>query len=92
MVAHQHGQAHPKTRLLSMVQGVGAMVSLAVPLAATPSAGNEGFCYQTTDPQRGVIYFYCPGGKTFIVKQDPQTGTRYEKHGAGPWCPLDSSL
>jgi len=66
------------------------MVSLAVLLAAMPSwAGKDGICYQTTDPQRGVIYFYYPGGKTFIVKQDPQTGKLYEKQGAGPWHPLD---
>jgi hypothetical protein len=42
--------------------------------------------------QRVVVYFYCPGKKTYIVKPVPQTsklGKLYEKQGAGPWCPLD---
>jgi hypothetical protein len=26
------------------------------------------------DPQRVVVYFYCPGKKTYIVKLVPQTG------------------
>lgn len=90
MFAYQHGQTRPKTRLRSMMKGVGAIVGLAGLLAAMPSwAGKDDPCYQSNDPQRGVVYFYCPGGKTYVVKQDPQTGKLYEKHGAGPWRPLD---
>jgi len=36
-----------------------------------------------------AAYLYCPRGKTYVVKQDPQTGKLYEKQGAGPWHPLD---
>lgn len=58
--------------------------------SAIPSwAGKDGICYQSNDPQQGVVYFYCPGKKTYIVKQGPQTGKLYEKQGAGPWCLLD---
>jgi len=90
MVAHRDSQMHPVRRLRSGVKGVGVTVGLAALLAAIPSwAGNDGMCYQTTDPQRGVVYFYWPGGKTYVVKQDPQTGKFYEKQGAGPWRPYD---
>ena len=44
------------------------------------------------DPQRVVVYFYCPGKKTYIVKPVPQTGKLgklYEKQGPEPWHHLD---
>jgi hypothetical protein len=90
MVTDPHHQTRPRTRLCSRVQGVGATIALAGLLAAMPAWGaKDGICYQSTDPQRGVVYFYCPGDKTYVVKQDPQIGKLYEKQGAGPWKPLD---
>jgi hypothetical protein len=89
MFAHRDGQIRPLRRLRSGVKGGSVTVGLAVLLAAPASAGNDGICCQTTDAQRGVVYFYCSGGKTYVVKQDAQTGKLSEKQGAGPWRPYD---
>jgi hypothetical protein len=98
MIAPQHHQTRPRTRLFSRVQAVGTTRVQAVGtigiltglLAAIPAWGSkDGICYQSHDPQRGVVYFYCPEDKTYVVKQDPQTGKFYEKQGAGSWHPLD---
>ena len=84
-----HGPKSMDLGGIDVMKSVRAPLGLAVFLAARPAgAGNEGICYQSHDSQRGVVYFYCPGGRTYVVKQDPQTGKLYEKQGVGPWKPF----